>query len=403
MKKHISYNKFVRNVILLSMFLVACLFFLYGTYIQSSSIEKSIKQDTQTMTTLVFQNLYNIMKNGGNKELIEHAIEDIEKNIPHVNISIIKTYDDNKKQIVIDAINTKTPQIFQHNQHIDFATPIIFKSECLACHTTSSVGDVAAVTLIEHPILDLKISLKEILTMASILFAISIIVFFGMWFHFLKKYFINPINHLITQIDKNRNHQDLHEQIVIESNIKEIKHLEHIFNKKNKELLKSYISLEEASNTDSLTGIYNRKKFEEYALVTLNDSKRYNHDFSLILIDLNKFKPINDTYGHDVGDEVLIFFARSILQNIRETDYLFRVGGDEFVLLLNNTTSQEAQVIVNKIKLYFQGFKFKHNFLEIEISASFGIAQFNQDGDTIDDLLKIADQKMYQNKNQQKR
>lgn len=380
------------------MFLVVVLFLLYGTYVQSSSIERSIKQDTKVMTDLVFHNLYTIMKSGGNKELIHKTIENIEKEIPHVNIRIIKKDEQNIKPIVQEAFLTKEPQVLQHQQHIDFATPILFKDECLKCHTTSQLHDVAAVTLIEHPILDLKISLKEILMMVTILFVLIILVFFSMWFHFLRKYFVLPIKSLILQIDQSKNHEDLDTKIVIDTNIKEIKHLERVFNKKNKELLKSYISLEKASNTDALTGIYNRKKFDEYSGLVLNNAKRYEYPFALILIDLNKFKPINDTFGHDVGDEVLIYFTKSIISVIRETDHLFRIGGDEFVLLLNNTNAHEANVIVEKIQNYFSEHCFYHKDLELDISASFGIAQYDGDGKTVDELLKTADERMYEHK-----
>jgi c-di-GMP phosphodiesterase len=295
-------------------------------------------------------------------------------------------------------IKKKEAQVLPHEQHIDFATPILFKEECLKCHTTSNINDVAAVTLIEHPILDLRISLKEILTMVSILFILIICVFFSMWYHFLRKYFIQPINTLIKQIDNNISHKDLKHKIVIDTNIKEIIHLEKVFNKKNKELLHSYNKLENASNTDSLTGIYNRKKFEEYSSLILNDAKRYKHSFSLVLIDLNKFKPINDTYGHDVGDAVLIFFSRTILENIRETDYLFRIGGDEFILLLNNTSFEEAQIIIKKVEQKLEENLFIQESIQIQIGASFGIVQYTQSDDTIDSLIKIADQRMYENK-----
>jgi uncharacterized protein YneF (UPF0154 family) len=97
-KKTISYNKFVRNVIILSMLVVVALFLLYGTYIQSNSIERSIKDDTKVMTDLVFQNLYTVMKSGGDKELLNQTINHIEKNIPHVTIKIVKTSDENKKK-----------------------------------------------------------------------------------------------------------------------------------------------------------------------------------------------------------------------------------------------------------------------------------------------------------------
>lgn len=397
MKKCISYNKFIRNVILLSMFFIIVFFLLYSNFIQSSSIEKSIKEDTNIMAKLVFQNLYTVMKMGGDKELINETIVKIEKDISHINVDIVRNNDRNSKTIN-DAFLTKEAQILKKDKTLEFVTPILFKQECLQCHKTSNVDDVAGVLIIEHSILDIKLSLKDILVLIFILFILIILVFFTTWIYFLRKYFIQPINNLIGQISKHTTYKDLKNEIIIDTNIKEIKLLEKAFNIKNRALYSSSNKLEKASNKDHLTGIYNRRKFNEYSTLIINDAQRYEHTFSLILIDLNKFKPINDTYGHIIGDKVLIYFTQIINKSIRETDYLFRMGGDEFYLLLSNTNHKEAVVIVKKLQDKLKDSKFIHRNITLEISASFGIAQYKLDGNKIEDLVKIADKRMYKNK-----
>lgn len=397
MKKCISYNKFIRNVILLSMFFIIVCFLLYSNFIQSSSIEKSIKQDTNIMAKLVFQNLYTVMKMGGDKELINETIVKIEKDISHINVDIVRNNDRNSKTIN-DAFLTKEAQILKKDKTLEFVTPILFKQECLQCHKTSNVDDVAGVLIIEHSILDIKLSLKDILVLIFILFILIILVFFTTWIYFLRKYFIQPINNLIGQISKHTTYKDLKNEIIIDTNIKEIKLLEKAFNIKNRALYSSSNKLEKASNKDHLTGIYNRRKFNEYSTLIINDAQRYEHTFSLILIDLNKFKPVNDTYGHTIGDKVLIYFTQIINKSIRETDYLFRMGGDEFYLLLSNTNHKEAVVIVKKLQDKLKDSKFIHGNITLEISASFGIAQYKLDGNKIEDLVKIADERMYKNK-----
>jgi c-di-GMP phosphodiesterase len=392
-----SYNKFIRNVIFLSMFFIIGLFLLYSNFIQSSSIEKSIKEDTNIMAKLVFQNLYTVMKMGGDKELINETIVKIEKDISHINVDIVRNNDKNSKTIN-DAFLTKEPQILKKDKTLEFVTPILFKQECLQCHKTSNVDDVAGVLIIEHSILDIKISLKDIIVLIFILFILIILVFFTTWIYFLRKYFIQPINNLIGQISKHTTYKDLKNEIIIDTNIKEIKLLEKAFNIKNRALYSSSNKLEKASNKDHLTGIYNRRKFNEYSTLIINDAQRYEHTFSLILIDLNKFKPVNDTYGHTIGDKVLIYFTQIINKSIRETDYLFRIGGDEFYLLLSNTSHDEAIIIVKKLRDKLKHSKFIHGNITLEISASFGIAQYKLDGSKIEDLIKIADERMYKNK-----
>ena len=188
------------------------------------------------------------------------------------------------------------------------------------------------------------------------------------------------------------------DNITIDTKIKEIKLLKDAFNLKNKALLNSYQKLEESNFTDSLTGIYNRKKFDEYSTFIFNDAQRYNHTFSIVVIDLNKFKPINDIYGHNIGDKVLVFFAELLTNSIRETDYLFRVGGDEFYLLLNNTNLEEATIVVKKLEEKILKSKFIYENIEIIISASFGVSQYKIDANNIEELIVKADAKMYENK-----
>ncbi len=209
---------------------------------------------------------------------------------------------------------------------------------------------------------------------------------------------MKPINNLVEQICKYKAYKDLKNTIIIDSKIEEIKLLENAFNMKNKALLNSYQELKESSFIDSLTETYNRKKFDEYCTFIFNDAERYNHIFSIIVIDLDKFKSINDSYGHNIGDKVLIYFTQLINKSIRETDYLFRMGGDEFYLLLNNTSLKEGGIIVKKLQEKLLNSKFIYKNIQIVITASFGISQYRLDGNNIEELIIVADNRMYKNK-----
>lgn len=398
MKKYISYKKFIYVVVFLSIIIISGLFLLYTSLIHSNSIKESIKEDSNVMTELIFQNLYTVMKSGGDKELLDNTIKNLEKKVSHIKVNIVQKADDTSSEIIKNSFLTKKSEISQKDLDIQFITPILFKQECLQCHTTSKVDDVAGVIFIEHSLLDVKLSFKEILLMTSILFIIVIFVFFNIWVYFLKKYFINPIESLISQISQHQTHKDSKTKIFIDSKIKEVKFLEKVFNLKNEELFKSYNKLKKSNYTDSLTGVFNRKKFDEYSIITINNAKRNDIPFSIIMIDLNKFKPINDTYGHHIGDDILILFSQTIKNTIRETDYFFRLGGDEFCLILNNTDTTGANIIVKKLQEKLLKTKFIKDDIKIEISASFGIAQYIVDGNNIDELIKMADFRMYENK-----
>lgn len=398
MKKYISYKKFIYVVMFSSIIIISGLFLLYTSLIHSNSIKESIKEDSNVMTELIFQNLYTVMKSGGDKELLDNTIKNLEKKIYHIKLNIVQKADDTSSEIIKNSFLTKKSEIFQKDFNIQFIAPILFRQECLQCHTKAQVNDVAGVIFKEHSILDVKLSFQEIIFMTFILFIIVIFVFFNIWVYFLKKYFINPIQDFISQISIHQTHNDSKTKILIDSKIREIKFLEEVSNLKNEELFKSYNKLKKSNYTDSLTGVFNRKKFDEYSIITINNAKRNDIPFSLIMIDLNKFKPINDTYGHHIGDDILILFSQTIKKAIRETDYFFRLGGDEFCLILNNTDTTGANIIVKELQEKLLKTKFIKDDIKIEISASFGIAQYIVDGNNIDELIKMADFRMYENK-----
>jgi two-component system cell cycle response regulator len=148
---------------------------------------------------------------------------------------------------------------------------------------------------------------------------------------------------------------------------------------------------------DSLTGIYNRHHFNEKAAEAL---KNYN-ELSLIMIDLDYFKTINDTYGHLVGDEVLKQTAQRIKQSLRSKDLFARFGGEEFILLLPETDSNNAYSISERIRKAIESQPYQTDSIKETISntASFGIASF-KNKDSLETLINRADQALYRAKAQ---
>ncbi|MDZ7817896.1 MAG: ABC transporter substrate-binding protein [Aliarcobacter sp.] len=158
------------------------------------------------------------------------------------------------------------------------------------------------------------------------------------------------------------------------------------------------IKLSNFANNDSLTNIYNRRKIEELCENELKRSDRYNNDLSLIFFDVNDFKIINDKLGHHKGDEVLIKIANTISQNIRSSDYFGRWGGDEFLIVLPQTDIFKTKHIIETLENKLRDMDFDDN---TKISCSFGSAQYEKN-DTLDSLLKKADDSMYKIKKEYK-
>jgi diguanylate cyclase (GGDEF)-like protein len=133
---------------------------------------------------------------------------------------------------------------------------------------------------------------------------------------------------------------------------------------------------------DQLTNLYNRKFFNEIAKKEIARSKRHQHPLSCALIDIDRFKEINDTYGHQEGDRVLKNMGRLILKTCRESDIPVRWGGDEFLLLLPETKEKQAHDLMKRI------------IKESDTSISYGIADCLKHP-SIEEAISAADQKMY--------
>ena len=149
--------------------------------------------------------------------------------------------------------------------------------------------------------------------------------------------------------------------------------------------------------TDPLTGLYNRRLFEEHFEKELNRALRYNQHLALIFLDLHQFKEVNDRYGHPQGDLFLQTAAATLRKSLRTSDYAFRIGGDEFALLLVHSDSEQANTLARRIRANF-GSAVQSMQASVGLGMDYGIAVFPADGDQKDVLIRIADQRLYEMK-----
>jgi len=165
--------------------------------------------------------------------------------------------------------------------------------------------------------------------------------------------------------------------------------------KRTLELKKQTKKAEELARTDEMTGIANRRAFLEKGEGLVQHGIRYKAPFSLVLIDIDHFKHVNDKHGHEAGDLVLKLFAKEISESIRDTDFFARVGGEEFVILLPNTRSDVAVEKTKKLLKHISELEVTYKAVILNITASMGICEFTQPDDTIYSLLSKADQALY--------
>ncbi len=164
---------------------------------------------------------------------------------------------------------------------------------------------------------------------------------------------------------------------------------------RTKELELKNVELERLSITDKLTNIYNRIKLDKTIFEQLNLAKRYKIEFGIMIIDVDYFKKVNDTYGHQVGDTTLIEVANILKTNIRESDTVGRWGGEEFVIICPHTNLEGIKILANIIREKIEN----HQFPVIgHKTASFGVTIY-QDNDNLESIISRADEALYNAKN----
>jgi len=167
--------------------------------------------------------------------------------------------------------------------------------------------------------------------------------------------------------------------------------------KNHKQLQRAYISIEELSVRDTLTGAANRRKLLDVLLDEMSRCKRYGTPLSVLSLDIDFFKRVNDVYGHAAGDSALIAFVKTCQDQLRTTDMLGRIGGEEFIALLPHTPMHQATTTAQRIRSSIEELSIGYNGSSIRITVSVGVSTFKS-GEDMDSLLNRADTALYQAK-----
>lgn len=156
------------------------------------------------------------------------------------------------------------------------------------------------------------------------------------------------------------------------------------------------LEMEKNSLHDVLTGLKNRRYLESAFETIASISMRHNKPFSLIILDIDYFKRVNDTYGHSAGDQVLSIFGSLLLESVRKSDVAVRFGGEEFVLLLTDSDRTESLILTERIRQSIENHSFPG--IKDKVTASMGISD-SREGENLEELLSIADGRLYKAKN----
>ncbi|QOY55639.1 diguanylate cyclase [Candidatus Sulfurimonas marisnigri] len=160
--------------------------------------------------------------------------------------------------------------------------------------------------------------------------------------------------------------------------------------------IKEHDRLKQFAYVDALTGIYNRRKFDELLEVEYSRAKRYKRNLSALFFDIDHFKKVNDNFGHDIGDDVLKMMAHLVKSNIRETDFFARWGGEEFIVLLPETSLEDALTIAEHIR---SGIESKMFEIVGKITVSIGVSKIKEK-ERIETFIKRLDNALYKAKHE---
>ncbi|MDX1458994.1 MAG: diguanylate cyclase, partial [Marinobacter sp.] len=174
--------------------------------------------------------------------------------------------------------------------------------------------------------------------------------------------------------------------------------LQHKVEERTQKLQEANNRLEQLATTDALTGLYNRRHFEQRFSEEFDRNKRYHHPLAAIMLDIDHFKSVNDRYGHATGDEVLKRIGAYLKAAIRESDVAARTGGEEFCLLLPESRARATMTFLERVRADIAELQFQANGTPFRVTCSFGVAYLDDTTDSKESLLKQADLALYQAK-----
>jgi diguanylate cyclase (GGDEF)-like protein len=153
--------------------------------------------------------------------------------------------------------------------------------------------------------------------------------------------------------------------------------------------------LERLATTDSLTGLFNRRHFLAMTEREMSRFRRYGRPMSILLLDIDTFKTINDRFGHDVGDQMIVHVGNLCQENKRSPDIVARVGGEEFAILLPETELESASVVAERLRKLVESRPLIAGDLTVPVTVSIGIAELDSTMNRVSDLMKLADRMLY--------
>lgn len=415
--RHMSLGRLLVILSAVAMVMAFVLIFGLSGAIRDRAVHDLAREDARQTSQLVFQSLYSAMRKGWSKQDINEAIERLNRQFPDLRIRVYRgeavagqfgAMPQEAAAVAADAPLRKAladgqeALLFPNVDEIRYLYPLHATEECLGCHTQSHVGAVHGVIDIGYPVKNLKVSFSSVLN-SMLVYTLAIIGFVFLVLYFKLRYlFVLPIAKLVSVMREISVDMDLTRRVKYDIPLLELQSLAEYFNGLLKTVHEYNVRLEELSTHDPLTDLYNRRKFEDFLHYEIIRSARHQRSFSLIMVDLDNFKYINDTFGHPVGDLVLKELSMLLSGCLRKGDVLARLGGDEFAILLPETELAKGLQVANKLLQSLQDKEFELPVGKVRCTASFSLVSYPEDGLTEGEIYSAMDVVLYKAKSRGK-
>lgn len=383
-----------------------------SSFIERQAITDLAEEDARQTSELIFQSLYSAMRKGWDQTEIKEIIERLNDTRPDATIRVfrgdpvIAQYGEIPGEAAVraddtllrDALDRGGEKLVAKRDMLRYLYPVTVKPECQSCHD-APVGAVNGVVDITFPITNLKVSLGFVVKSVVIYFA-AVLGLICVVLYFKLRWFIAfPIARFVNVIEEMLKSSDLSRRVDGKtSRLRELQRLTDHFNRLLSTIQDYQARLTAYSERDPLTGLYNRRKFEEFLKLEVDRGLRHNRAFALVMMDVDNFKHINDTFGHPVGDLALKELAAILDHRLRRTDLVARLGGDEFAVLLPDTSMSAAMTAAENLRKALAETTIRLPVGNTRINASLGLVSFPENGTDVDKLSIAMDIAMYKAK-----
>lgn len=386
--------------------------FFLTLHLKQQAIEQLAEIQAEKEADIVFKALWQGMLQGWDKDRMNHFIHSLELNSdqkvqlvrsaivdrqfgPSDASALVRHQDPHLQQ----AMQTGQTYIGHSEGELRYLYPIVASEVCLGCHTQSHAGAVHGVIDIRFSDQPMQLLLSDTFNIYIATVILTLITLCLILFTLIRLQIVQPLRLLSHQI-REAVQDDLSVTRIDAEHyrLREPFQLALSFNQLAQELDDYHQQLKNNSYLDALTGLYNRRYLNEQLPNLLTRSRAAEQPLTVMLIDLDRFKAINDTYGHEAGDLALKYFAQRLQRRASNSDLVLRLGGDEFVIVLPNTDISGALSIKRRLTDDLNNKRADLGVVNLHLEASIGYATYPQDASDLDQLLHQADQGMYHDK-----